>query len=204
MKYIILSILLISSTGCKTSLVKKYHGENLCKIISELNENDQKHRGNELIVDPFFSILDSIRDSEGISNNMYGGFSKEKQLAYGRKARAIANKLPQINEQLIDSLMTLQENLDNKNTEILIDIIKKIGYPKMDSLPCKESPDLIFLHSQPQYFEEIKLLITKEYKKGSLNDFKYGMWLRHLGGRKENNLKKVIEEDEIIFNEIKK
>ncbi|MBL4747104.1 MAG: hypothetical protein JKY08_12185 [Flavobacteriaceae bacterium] len=200
MKYIGLSVLIILIFGCKTNSVKKYQGVELCKIIFKLNENDQKYRGNELITNPFFSILDSIKNAENISNEIYRGFSLEKQLEYGRKARAIANKLPQISEQLIDSLMILQEILDNKNTEILIDVIKKAGYPNIDSLPCEKSPDLVFLHSQPQYFKEIKLLITEEHKKEAINDFLYGMILRHIGGRKENDLKKVINDIEIIID----
>jgi hypothetical protein len=197
-KFILLIALLILSISCKSSKEKKYSNEEICKLISDLIVHDQKYRGNKIIVDPFFAVLDSIKQSEGLSNEMYGQFSTEKQLEYGRKARAIVNKRTQISNNLIDSLMILQENLDNKNTEILLKITKDIGYPNIDSLPCKKSPDLIFLHSQPKYFKEIKLLITKELAKGRINDFQYKMILRHIGGRKENNLDKVTDDIEII------
>lgn len=121
MKLKAIIVVCLLSLSCKKDVDYK-NQEKLCQLVLDIYKDDQKYRG--LMEDPFFKILDSIKISEGIKED-YRNFSEKKQLAYGKVARTIANKrknkFTKIQE---DSLMQLQISLDNKNTELLIDIIK--------------------------------------------------------------------------------
>lgn len=59
-------------------------------------------------------------------------------------------------------------------------------------MKCNQSPDLVFLHSQEKYHKKIKNIIDLEYKNKNINEFLYLSLLRHLGGRKENDLNKIL------------
>lgn len=153
---------------------------NICQLIESINQKDQLYRGDPRLEDPFFNILDSIKKSEGITNEEYGNFTEDIQLAYGRKARAIANKLPTVNQKLLDSLMKLQESLDHENTKALINYIKETGnYPTMEITGCNAQPDLVFRHSPSDYFEDIKIIIDEQLEKGNMNDFQYRVYSQH-------------------------
>ena len=84
----------------------------------------------------------------------------------------------------IDSVWTLQREIDNTNAEKLIELTKKQGWLSDEKIKC---PNLniwiIFRHSQKQYFEEISELIEKEHNANRLNDFHYKMINDHLNGR---------------------
>lgn len=158
-------------------------GEEFCQLLLKMFDDDQKYR--QLTSHPFFKILDSIRKSENIDDKTYGSFPKEKHLDYVRRARAIVDKVkPKFTEKESDSLMVLQIEIDNKNTELLIDIIKQRGFPNEVNTKCTKFPGPVFRHSQSQYFPEIKTLIEKEYKDGRLSKPQYLFYLDHINGRK--------------------
>ncbi|PZW41491.1 hypothetical protein LX95_01169 [Mesonia algae] len=182
----------------KNNLELPSQQSNPCNFINQLIEDDQKYRGDERIIDPFFAIIDSMKKAEGISRDKYvNEYSREDRLAYGKRARAIANKHP-IDSLLADSLMKLQTEIDHKNTKALITYTKKNGYPTNENTNCDKSPDLIFLHSPEKYWKELKQLIKSEFKKGSINKTQAGLWLRHVEGRKNNDIHEILEKNEII------
>lgn len=178
--------------GCSNQKSKQYKGENLCRLIKQMNEDDQKYRGLPVARDPFFEILDSIKRARGISDDEYANFTKEKQLEYGKIAQAIADKIKRP-EKFLDSLNKLQKKLDRKNTELLIDIIKTVGYPRKEIMPCDIYPDFVFFHAPEKYWSEIRPLIINAYKKGWLNDINFAMMIRQINGRKSNDLNAIIE-----------
>jgi len=182
LKKIIIS-LFIMFNFCKTRAQQKYEGKELCLLINEMNEKDQEKR--KLMIDPFFSILDSIKKAEGISKEEYKKFPREKQLAYGKIAREITNKqVKKYTKEEEDSIMDSQIELDNENTELLIDIIEKRGYPNKNNCECKTFPGLIFVHSQKKYWGKIRTLIEIEYKEKrmEIGTYKYILW--HINERK--------------------
>jgi hypothetical protein len=135
-KILILIITVVILSSCKAK--KEYENKNdLCAILGKATANDQKFRGMPEMTDPFFKILDSISQAAGISKEEYNALSTEEQLDWGKKARKIADKIPK-NKKSQDSLMQLQTVLDNENTELLIDIVKKRGWVTKDSLGCDE------------------------------------------------------------------
>jgi hypothetical protein len=183
-KTVTLFISLIILSSCQE---KKKYGDRgqLCKILGEITENDQKYRGLQEMTDPFFRVLDSLTEVNNISNADYGKLTTEKQLEWGKKARAISEKIPQMSEKKQDSLMQLQIIIDNKNTELLIDITKEIGWVSKPKLGCKEyvSAWIVFRHSQSQYWEEIREIIEKEKIKKRLLIKEYKIIDNHIKGR---------------------
>lgn len=179
---LLICFLLLSS--CQEN--KKYNNKvELCQLLGKIHNNDQKYRGLPEMTDPFFRILDSLQSVNKISDEDYGKLPTEEQLAWGRKARAISDKTPQISEKKQDSLMKLQIKLDNKNTELLIDIIKEKGWVYKNNLDCEEyfSAWLVFRHSQSQYWNEIRKIIDKEKDLGRIGVKDYNMVNNHIKGR---------------------
>jgi len=182
---IIVSILFLL-LSCKTNRVKNSRNEkekdDLCNVIIKMNEDDQKYR--KLISPPFFKILDSLKKVNNLSNIQYAKLPRKTQLEYGKLASIIEKKRPALSKVYRDSLMELQIKLDNVNTEILIDIIKKRGYPNKKNCDCKMFPGIIFRHSQSEYWPEIGILIEKEFTEGRMNNGTYSMVKNHINGRK--------------------
>ena len=84
-----------------------------------------------------------------------------------------------------DSLWKIQEEIDERNTEKLIDITKKRGWVSKKGLNCRESisPVLIFRHSNEKFHEEIKMLIEIESKAGRMESGDFMFIENHLNGR---------------------
>ena len=137
------------------------------------------------MTDPFFGVLDSLKTANNISNKAYSNLSRETQLEWEKKARVIADKIPQMSQQKQDSLMQLQIEIDNTNTELLIDIIKERGWVYKNDLGCEEyvSAWLVFRHSQTQYWDEIRAVIEKEKTENRIGEGDYKMIDNHIKGR---------------------
>lgn len=162
----------------------------LCKSIKKINKNDQKFR--KLLRDPFFKTYDSLIKSKGYTDlrDYAKVTSKEDMLKNGKIARGIVNKLPKMPQKKYDSIMSLQIIEDNKNTELLLDIIEQRGYPNKSNCDCDESLKwlIVFRHSQIKYFDEIRIVIEQEYKAGRLPEKKYKLFLDHINGRTGKDL----------------
>ncbi|CAL2083113.1 hypothetical protein [Tenacibaculum dicentrarchi] len=176
------SLIILSSCQEKKNFENK---DELCKIIVGIIESDQKYRGLPEMEDPFFSVLDSLRKVNNIEVKDYANLSREQQLEWGKKAREISDKISQTSKHKQDSLMRLQIEIDNHNTELLIDIVKEKGWITENTLECKENVStwIIFRHSQTKYWTEIREIIEKEKAKKRINDFEYEMIDNHIKGR---------------------
>ena len=88
-------------------------------------------------------------------------------------------------ERVKDSLWKIQNQIDKKNTELLIGITKKRGWVSKKELGCTEyiSPVVIFRHSPKEFWEEIRPLIEKEYFEKRMTKGDYGFIDNHLKGR---------------------
>jgi len=183
-KILILCFTLIILISCQEK--NKYEDKDeLCRILGEMTANDQKYRGLPKMIDPYFSVLDSLRTANSMSREEYGKLSLDEQLEWDKKARAISEKKPRISKQKQDSLMDLQIKIDNKNTELLIDIIKEKGWVTKNGLGCEEyvSAWIIFRHSQSEYWNEIREIIEKEKAENRIGDGDYMMIDNHIKGR---------------------
>lgn len=67
---------------------------------------------------------------------------------------------------------------DNKNTEELIELTNKYGFPGMDRFDIKFPVCLVFVHSSREYFPEIIAIVNREYLLGNMNDWEkdYILW----------------------------
>lgn len=193
MKFVIIITLSVFFFSCKDKKIENrvldredevsdYNNpSDLCDTILKIYKDDQKYR--DLMVDPFFKILDSIIIAEGIEE-VYKDLPEKKQLAYGKIARSIANKRKVFNTEAVeDSLMQLQIPLDNKNTELLIEIIKKHGFPNLPDCDGPKFPSMVLRHAQSKYWEEIEPLIKKEYQEGRMSSEQFLMVLNHINKR---------------------
>jgi hypothetical protein len=163
-------LLLVFILGCKSKDKNIYEGENLCEIIKTMNEDDQEYRS--LIRDPFYNILDSIKTAKKLTTEEVVEYIViAKEIAQTRKLK--------FNEKEIDSIMVLQKKLDNKNAELLIDIIKKRGFPTTKNSICKTSPGFVLTHTQPEYWHTLNILIKAEIKKGNMAQSHYDFLIKH-------------------------
>ena len=189
MKNILITLIIsITFFNCK----KENNFENdteLCKILGKMTEDDQKIRGMPILSDPFFEIMDSIRTANKLTKEIYTNLSTKEQLEWGKVGRKIAEKIPKNSKKQIDSLWNIQTKLDNKNTKLLIEIVKKRGWVDKVSLNCEEyaAPWVIFRHSQEKYWNEIRPLIEKAYKEKKLGGMEYTMIDNQLKGRPSFN-----------------
>ncbi|GAA4273846.1 hypothetical protein GCM10022258_31400 [Aquimarina gracilis] len=86
-------------------------------------------------------------------------------------------------QQKKDSLWALQHEIDNKNTEWMIDFTIKYGVPYADRTGKPIHAWVIFHHSPKKYHNKIKPLIEREYKAGRIDSTSYGLMQWHLAGR---------------------
>jgi hypothetical protein len=183
-----LQILLITLSMISCKHENNYQNDTeLCDLLGQMTTNDQKYRGMTELEDPFFDILDSLITAENITKQAYMTYSRDEQLEWGKKARKIADKTPKQSKKTIDSLMQLQETIDNENTKLLIDITKKRGWISNKDLGCQEyvSAFLIFRHSQKKYWKDIREIIELEKTEGRIGDGDYQLIDNHLKGRPE-------------------
>jgi len=82
---------------------------------------------------------------------------------------------------------------DAMHTERMIEITKKYGFPSVKRIRKFYSDDfadpefyplLLLIHSPSEYSDELKTLMSNEYKMGNINQCQYGYLLWHLEGRK--------------------
>ena len=155
-----------------------------------MDSDDQKYR-NMVPTDGFFEILDSLITNEGITRDVYATFPLEKQREFGKRARLIASRRP-FDQQKFDSLMKLQKAVDNKNTELLIKIIKKNkGIPDINTLPCKRGYAAVFMHADEKYWPKLKAIFETEFKAGRVDAVEYNYMQWHMGGRKANEFQNI-------------
>ncbi len=183
-KILLLLIISLLFFSCKSDNDYSNDAE-LCKIIRKMTKDDQKIRGMPKLSGTFFEILDSIRKANNLTKEIYIKLNEKEQLAWGKITRKIANKRPQKSKEELDSLWSIQTKLDNHNTELLINIVKKRGWVDKMSLNCTEyaATWVIFRHSQEKYWKEIRPLIEKAYREKKLGGMEYTMIDNQLKGR---------------------
>ena len=84
-----------------------------------------------------------------------------------------------------DSLREIFEKTNNLNTERLIDITEKYGYPGRKRISNYTASALsIFINSNKNYFSKIREIIAKEYKAKRISEYEKDFILWHVNGRK--------------------
>jgi hypothetical protein len=123
------------------------------------------------------SNLDSIYKVDWKSNGK-PLFAKEKRKKLGEKYGEYRRKN--------DSLRNLMQRIDNSNTNKLLQLTNQYGFPSKDRLKAiRASAYFIFVHSPKKYRQEIRELITSEYKNKRISEYEKAYIFWHINGRKE-------------------
>ena len=89
----------------------------------------------------------------------------EKLFVRDQKLRKYMKLLKESNienkKQKLDSVWTIQKNIDSINTEVLIKITKKYGFPSVARTGGQFPVFLIFRHSLKYHNKKIEKLVSK-------------------------------------------
>lgn len=101
-----------------------------------------------------------------------------------------------------DSIMKIQEKIDEYNTKELIRITKEHGFPNTNFLKEPIPAWLIFQHTPDKYKEEVKKILETERNKMRIPLIEYEMIIWHLNGRK--GIPIHIKDKDVIINDSRK
>ncbi|MBC8754679.1 hypothetical protein H2O64_08330 [Kordia sp. YSTF-M3] len=83
-------------------------------------------------------------------------------------------------------LWKVQNDIDDYNTKRFIQIVKEHGFVDSSNSNIKSAATYaIFMHSAEKYWEEIRVLIDEEKKKGNMSESAHGIITWHIKGRPE-------------------
>ena len=171
LKYILGFFLLVTVFTMCNSIKKSLDNKDLSylnKTIDSMYNLDQKIRYSSI-------ELDSIYGVDFKSNGKFL-FHNEKKLKLGEKFVSYENKQ--------DSIVKVRDKIDLSNTKKLIQLTKRYGFPSKNRLKAKKACSyLIFVHSPREYREEIKQLISEEYKMQRISEYEKAYIDWHLQGR---------------------
>lgn len=160
------ALMVIFGCGNQHQLSQKKKIE-LITIVDSLFEIDQRSRHKLSIPDSIYGLGEGtymnlpqvLRDSLGVN---YDNYRKK-----------------------FDSLVALMKESDITNTEKLIEITEKYGFPSAKRLGVyKSKAYMIFVHSPKFFHPQIESLILEEYKEGRINEYEKEYIFWHIKGRK--------------------
>lgn len=169
MRYFILAFVVLANMSCsdKYNLTAQQKAD-LIIAIDAMYVKDQEPR---LMLTETDSIF-------GLGNNAFGMPVHKKKALLGDKYNAYQYKK--------DSLWEVIKKNDEVNTQQLIEITKKYGFPNNKRLGVyKAKAYWIFVHSPRVYFDEVRQLIQSEFKAGRLSEYEKEYIFWHLNGRKD-------------------
>jgi len=152
-----------------------------------------------------------MRDADNIINELRFMYNLDqgirKYLDYGSLDRHFTDSIENLSDEqikIVEKELSLKkpvrkeifENflnpIDTLNTDRMIEIIEKYGFPSVKRLEkysdqeLEFSPYIILIHTPFSYKERVVELIEKEYKAGNLrSSCQYGYILWHLNGRSD-------------------
>ncbi|QHI38679.1 hypothetical protein IMCC3317_40730 [Kordia antarctica] len=98
-------------------------------------------------------------------------------------------------------LWKLQNDIDDYNTRRFIQIVKEHGYVDSSNSNIESfATYAIFMHSSEKYWEEIRLLIDEEKKKGNLDKSSHGIITWHITGRPEPTINYIPNKENDSLN----
>lgn len=174
--------LILYASSCNS----KYDSRHLtCEDVEKLIALDQKYRSTPELMSPFFFVMDSIIKSdlkykEGL--DALPSLSSAQQDSVRSQAKAIIVHRAKPNKEVVDSLWSLQKEIDVSNTNRVIRFIQSIDKEKLDSVECSSKAMLIFIHTPKQKLKTVRRLI--EERKDYISDSQYRHLMWHLNGRK--------------------
>lgn len=184
-KYLLLIFIMCSTNGSAQKFSKsaldelfKQHADS---IVDELRFNYQYDQAmREYILYKTFdkSVTDSLENLE---------HTELKKYVFAHNFKTNMEK--RIWDEHIDPA-------SDKFTESLIRVSKEYGFPSLGRIKkfykgmlpddSEFNPVIIFIHANPQYYQQIKELVTEQFNMGIIGKCDYGYIMWHITGRKES------------------
>lgn len=169
--------------------------ENVDSIVDELRFNYQYDQAlREYILYKTFdkAVIDSLENLKDIDKRHKYIFAHNFKSDYERK--------------IWDNFIYPSAD---KFTESLLRVSEKYGYPSLARInkyytgiiPDEEfNPVIIFIHSNPKYFDKIKTMVQSQYEEGIIGKCDYGYIMWHVTGREINS---YLDENNIKYSKFK-
>ncbi len=168
LKIILIFAVLMVIFGCDNQYhLSQKKKEKLITIVDSLFEIDQGSRNKLSIPDSIYSLEEGtymnlpqvLRDSLGVDYDNY--------------------------KKSFDSLIALMKESDITNTEKLIEITEKYGFPSAKRLGVNKSKAyMIFVHTPKIYYPRVESLVLKEYEQSRMSEYEKEYIFWHIKGRK--------------------
>lgn len=153
----------------------------LVSCVSGLPSNKITLRKIKEEVNIMYNRDQSIR-SALLHNDSLFGMNLERGFILNKK-KFLGNRF-QVYQKKRDSLVAIMLEIDEENTNRLIDITSKYGFPSMRRLNEKKAKAyFLFVHSQKHHFERIRKLLDTEYQSNRISEYEYAYIQWHLNGR---------------------
>ena len=184
--YIVILILCLNIVECKVKQSTKVL-EFSCDIVDNLLKSDQYYRKKHWnLLSPYFYLLDSLIKVNGFKGGIDHMPSVNSNLldSIKNQANLLISNRPKPDKSILDSIWTLQSDLDFKNVLNLINIITSVGYSNIDMIPfkCGRESFIVFVHTPTVLCDTVYAVIDKiNLKKIDSIQYNYIVW--HLRGR---------------------
>jgi hypothetical protein len=140
----------------------------ISRAVDSMYSNDQDIRSSLWQIDSIYKV----------GRNSTGRFltSKQKKQKLGQDYHNYENAQ--------DSIYSIMKEINITNTRKLIEITQKFGFPSMERLKAtKAKAYLIFVHAPKKYYEEIRSLITSEFKANRISEYEKAYIFWHINNR---------------------
>jgi len=162
-----------------------------CTEIDAIMESDQLYR-SDYRTSAFFTVADSLaRAKYGdkmIPDDVGEFMGQANEITKGRPESDF------IDIDFADSLWVLQDLIDNKNVERLLEIFERSTVEELDKLDClKKQSILPFVHSDEKYADKVRKCIDKHKDFMGYNRYRHIRW--HIDGRGESISESISKAD---------
>jgi hypothetical protein len=167
----LLLLLLLTVNSCKKEVKN-----------SDLSNTDKIYLNK--VIDSIYELDQGVRHGFGKLDSLYG---LEDNFMFKRLSERTKNSGDKFDwyDKKTDSLWALLEKNDASNSRLLIDLTNKYGFPNNERLGVYKSKSyMIFVHAPNEYFEEITLLVNKEFEGQRMSEYKKEYIFWHINGRK--------------------
>ncbi|MFD2568837.1 hypothetical protein [Pseudotenacibaculum haliotis] len=149
-----------------------------------LNRKDIKFLNK--IVDSMYTVDQDIRNAIWDIDSIYKVDKKSNNGQYQlnfMKKKKLGERYNQYKKS-VDSVYNEMRKIDDSNTNKLLQLTKKYGFPSQERLKAKRaSAYLLFVHSPRSYFDEIKALLSSEYKANRISEYEKAYIFWHINDR---------------------
>ncbi|WP_452221834.1 hypothetical protein [Lacinutrix salivirga] len=176
LKYLLILILILI-LGCVKDKNKQIEA-----IKAELTEIDKIYLNK--IIDSIYELDQNPRLYIDQIDSIYGLETNSWMISKYRNTTILDSIDYKSYRKSIDSLWLKINEIDNSNTDLLINLTKKYGFPNNKRTGVyKSKAYFIFVHSPKESFAEIEELISEEYNAGRISEYKKEYIFWHTKGR---------------------